>query len=256
MAFIDLQSNDLCEIDLAPVASLNNLQVLYLGDNLLNSINIRALANCKALVILRLTRNNLKEIDLSPLKSCKYLRKIQLARNQIEKLDLDPLRGKQYLDEINLDRNPFSELDLSALEDVPRVDFIDLTKISKESKVDVTPILSNHSDAWVNLSEEEDFSVDAKKLADYDLNHSRLIEEKSILNAIDFENDSKELLESKTNAFAKKAVEKHENVEDLLVQRLLEDRSEVSAVIRKRVRELGKQKQEKLGSKADRKTSD
>lgn len=235
---LDLESNDLQSINLEAIREMRELQVLRLGDNLLTNVDLSPLRGNRSLRILRLTRNNLRFVDLEPLEDLTMLQKVQIARNQLEKLSLEPLRGKQYINEINLDRNQFVELNIEALEDIPGVDFIDLTNATTRSKVDITSILSHQSHAWVQLGEELDLTVDVDKIKDVEIMNSRLVEHEAVEKAIDFKKNSKKLLDSKTDYFAVKAVENHEDIDDLMTQRLIENRFSVADKIAKRLKEL------------------
>jgi Leucine-rich repeat (LRR) protein len=238
LRLLDLESNDLKFVNLDPLIDLSNLQILRLGDNLIERINLKPLKNVKSLKTLRLTRNKLTEIDLEPLRPLKYLQKFQIARNKLQSLTLEPLRGKVYMNEINLDRNEFEYLNIEALEDIPHVDFIDLTDATTKSRVDITSILSHQNRSWVKLGEQLKLNVDVDKIKDIEIQNSHLIESKAVEEAIDFKKNSKKLLNSKTEYFAIKAIENHDDTEDLLIQRLLENRVNLSSKISKRLKDL------------------
>ncbi len=239
LKYVILESNDLQKIDLSPLSNLP-ITHLFIGDNKLEDIDLSPLQTLPSLQVLRLTRNCLRMIDLSPLSSCKFLKKLQLARNRLESLSLEPLRGFNHLNELNLDRNPFREVNMDALRDIPQIDFIDITYVSEKSSIDITPILKQHHRSWINVGEEERFEIDVKEIADVNLEGSPLVDHPSVLDAIDFEENAKELLGAKTPSFAIKAVENHDDVIDLLTQRMLEERSDVSRAIQDRIRKMRK----------------
>ena len=249
LRILDLQSNDITKLDTNLLSKCSKLELLNFGDNLITQLDLEFVKNLPLLKILRLTRNSLKQLDLSPLANCQFIEKVQLARNNLDFLSLKPLKNKRYLNEINLDRNPFLNLDLSALEDIKNIHFLDITDSSNISKLDITPILSGQSNPWVNIGDTENVKLDVGRIKSLDLNKSFLATHKSVLDAINFRKHSKKLLNSKTDIFAVKAVEEHENINDLLLQRLLEERTKVSAKIRERVKSLAKLKKEEKGDK-------
>ena len=256
LKYLILESNDLERIDLRPLRELPLTHIL-IGDCKLTEVDLSPLTSLKNLQVLRLTRNRLEEIDLSPLAGLKFLKKIQLARNQLRSLSLEPLRGKQYLNELNLDRNPFEEVNMDALKSIPHIDFIDITYASEKSKIDITPILRNHSHSWVNVGEDENFKVNVKELNDINLDGNPLIDHPSVLEAIDFKENAKDILGARTKAFAIKAVENHDDVIDLLTQRMMEERMDVSNALVDRIREMRKTKDnsQKSGGKTNSETS-
>ncbi len=76
-------------------------------------IELEPISSCHQLQVLELSKNQIQEIDLNPLASCSKLRRIRIRENRLESINLWPLSGNDSLEEIDLASNDIKELDAS-----------------------------------------------------------------------------------------------------------------------------------------------
>jgi len=111
---IDLDGNQLQSIDLTPLASCTELQILFLSDNQLQNIDLTPLSSCTSLEKLHLSDNKLQSIDLAPLASCTKLWLIKIISNKLKSIDLTPLCF-HHESQVHLFDNPLQSLEVTPL---------------------------------------------------------------------------------------------------------------------------------------------
>ncbi|TFG28190.1 leucine-rich repeat domain-containing protein [Candidatus Thorarchaeota archaeon] len=130
---ISLRSKRISSIDLKPLVSCTNLQLLSLGFNQLQTIDLSPLGSCSNLRHLELRGNLLQNINLSPLASCPNLFDLDLTNNRLHSIDLYPLASCDSLRSLRLGGNYPHSFDLSPLALCKDINFTTLSSNSSYS---------------------------------------------------------------------------------------------------------------------------
>ena len=161
-SLIDIDLGDSQIVDLTPLASLRNLQLLHLSDNQITDITpLSSLSNLQELILY----NNRVE-DISPLENLNSLITLSLGNNSIS--DITPLIGLSRLRLLSLKNNPVSNLaplsNLSSLRvlDLGETQILDITFLGNINSleflvlegnqiIDVEPLANLTNLRWLDL---------------------------------------------------------------------------------------------------------
>jgi len=173
---INLEKHEIISIDLTPLTSCKNLQLLHLGENPLQSLDLSPLSSCINLQHLYLgcrrvrpsQLSKIQSIDLTPLSSCINLQTFGFGSEVIiQKLDLSPLRTcinlkvvQIYVNSPEIQGTSKFPLDISPLSSCPQLKKLVLNGTQIES-LDLAPLA-----ACTNL---ESISIDNTQLQSIDL---------------------------------------------------------------------------------------
>ncbi|MHA1287798.1 MAG: leucine-rich repeat domain-containing protein [Candidatus Thorarchaeota archaeon] len=110
---INLDLRDMVSVDLLPLIWCENLEALYLRNNVLSDIDLTPLEKCgKNLKVINLCHNRIQEIDMEALGSCPNLLEVKLNDNRLKRIDLSPLFQCANLAELGLDEEVSLTADL------------------------------------------------------------------------------------------------------------------------------------------------
>ncbi|MGY5858838.1 MAG: leucine-rich repeat domain-containing protein [Candidatus Thorarchaeota archaeon] len=110
---INLDLRDMVSVDLLPLIWCENLESLFLRNNVLTEVDLSPLEKCgKNLKVLNLSHNRIQEINLEALSCCPNLIEVKLNDNRLKRIDLSPLFECANLAELGLDEEVSLTADL------------------------------------------------------------------------------------------------------------------------------------------------
>ena len=138
---LDLISESMISIDLAPLSICANMEELRIFSNKMKKLDLSPLSSCSSLQLLSIRGTQLKKLDLSPLSSCSSLETLSLQNNQLQELDLSPLSNCGSLEILLLGGNQLKKVDLSPLSSCSSLQKIGIAS-NQLQEVDISPLSS------------------------------------------------------------------------------------------------------------------
>jgi len=122
----------IARIDLSPLAGCQDLELLWLYGNCLDTVDLEPLRHCPRLQSLSLRGNRLDSIDLRPLSHCASLEELDLSDNGITTLDVTPLTQCSRVRQLDFSGNPIDNLNLYPLQDCKQLSRIIVGRMQRE----------------------------------------------------------------------------------------------------------------------------
>ncbi|MHA2424525.1 MAG: leucine-rich repeat domain-containing protein [Candidatus Thorarchaeota archaeon] len=160
---LDLSDNKLETIELDFLRESKALQEIDIKDNEILSLNTKPLESLKELRELQVSGNLMKDLDLSGLSGCKELKILNISNNHIHGIDLDPLCSCSGLVELNVQGNQLEAIDLTPLESSSELQILNLSH-NWIREIDLGPLSGKNSIQSINMSENPVSQIDLSPL--------------------------------------------------------------------------------------------
>ncbi|MFW9805356.1 MAG: hypothetical protein ACFFFK_01345 [Candidatus Thorarchaeota archaeon] len=106
---LDIVQTSIRKIDLAPLETCKNLEILMIQDNSeLCEIDLSAISHLENLHSLAVSGCKIDELDLTPISSLKKLIYLDISKNRLSYVDLKPVTLCPSLQDIHLEKNPLN----------------------------------------------------------------------------------------------------------------------------------------------------